>query len=132
MCEVHSTRSAQITAAVGADASYASRSVAARATRDRKAEIPVADLMAGWPAELTAAGHPPADLAAAVTTAGADYRQHTPDLDGLAGELHPRRRGPRQRAGGRSRRRPERPRPSEPLCCVALWRESRRGRDTLG
>jgi len=36
VCELHSTRSAQITAAVGPDASYAARSVAARATRDRK------------------------------------------------------------------------------------------------
>ena len=35
--EVHATRSAQIDAAVGPDASYRSRSVAARATRDRKA-----------------------------------------------------------------------------------------------
>ncbi|MDQ2729158.1 MAG: relaxase domain-containing protein [Actinomycetota bacterium] len=87
VCEIHSTRSAQITAAVGADASYVSRSVAARATRDRKAEVPVADLMAGWQAELTAAGHPPSDLAAAVTTAGGDYLQGQPDLDRLAGLL---------------------------------------------
>ena len=41
---VHSKRSAQITAAVGPDASYAARSVAARATRDRKAEVRVEDL----------------------------------------------------------------------------------------
>ena len=34
--EVHATRSAQIDAAVGPDASYEARSVAARATRDRK------------------------------------------------------------------------------------------------
>jgi hypothetical protein len=32
VCELHSTRSAQISAAVGPDASYRARSVAARAT----------------------------------------------------------------------------------------------------
>ena len=63
VCAIHSKRSAQITEAVGADASYASRSVAARATRDRKADVPVSDLLAGWQADLVAAGHPPADLA---------------------------------------------------------------------
>ena len=58
VCEVHSTRSAQIDAAVGPDASYAARSVAARATRDRKAEQPLQDLMFRWQTELTAAGLP--------------------------------------------------------------------------
>ena len=42
---MHSTRSAQITAAVGADASYAARAQVARATRDRKAHEPLQDLM---------------------------------------------------------------------------------------
>lgn len=87
VCEIHSTRSAPITASVGADASYASRSVAARGTRERKTKVPVADLMASLHAELTGAGHPPADLAAAVTAAGTDYHRASPDLDQLAGEL---------------------------------------------
>jgi conjugative relaxase-like TrwC/TraI family protein len=87
VCEIHSKRSAQITAAVGADASYTSRSVAARATRDRKAEVPVSDLLAGWQADLTAAGHPPADLLAAVDSAGTDYRQGEVDVERVAGEL---------------------------------------------
>jgi conjugative relaxase-like TrwC/TraI family protein len=87
VCEAHSTRSAQITAAVGADASYAARSVAARATRDRKAHEPVPDLMARWQRELTAAGHPPVGIAAAVDAAGTAYRPPTVDLDELAGGL---------------------------------------------
>jgi conjugative relaxase-like TrwC/TraI family protein len=49
VCAVHSKRSVQITEAVGADASYASRSVAARATRDHKAHVAVDDLLAGRP-----------------------------------------------------------------------------------
>jgi conjugative relaxase-like TrwC/TraI family protein len=69
VCELHSTRSAQITAAVGPDASYAARSVAARATRDRKEEVPVEDLLTRWQDELSAAGHPPADLLAAIEAA---------------------------------------------------------------
>jgi conjugative relaxase-like TrwC/TraI family protein len=64
VCSLHSKRSAQITAAVGPDASYASRAVAARATRDRKDHVPVPDLLIGWRADLVAAGHPPTDLAA--------------------------------------------------------------------
>ena len=87
VCELHSARSAEITAAVGPDASYASRSVAARATRDRKAHEPVADLMARWRAELTAAGHPPAALAGAVDAAAAGYRAPQVDLDHLAREV---------------------------------------------
>jgi conjugative relaxase-like TrwC/TraI family protein len=87
VCELHSTRSAHITGAVGADASYASRSVAARATREAKTEAPLEDLMARWQTELAAAGHPPADLAYAVTAAGRSYRQACPDPDRLAGEL---------------------------------------------
>jgi conjugative relaxase-like TrwC/TraI family protein len=87
VCELHSTRSAQITAAVGPDASYAARSVAARATRDRKAEVRVEDLLARWQEELTAAGHPPADLVAAIEAAGAAYELPVVDLEELAGEL---------------------------------------------
>ena len=87
VCEIHSTRSAQITAAVGADASYAARAVAARATRDRKADEPLQDLMFRWQAELTALGYPPAALDAAVEAAGLAYRPPAVDLDELAGEL---------------------------------------------
>jgi hypothetical protein len=87
VCELHSTRSAQITAVVGPDASYASRSVAARATRDRKAEARVEDLLTRWQEELTAAGHPPADLLAAVETAGSAYQLPVVDVEELAGEL---------------------------------------------
>ncbi|MGD0595859.1 MAG: MobF family relaxase, partial [Acidimicrobiales bacterium] len=87
VCALHSTRSAQITAAVGADASYASRSVAARATRDHKDHVPVADLLVGWQADLVAAGYPPADLAAQVEAAGRSYQPLVVDLEGLAAEL---------------------------------------------
>jgi conjugative relaxase-like TrwC/TraI family protein len=87
VCELHSTRSAQITAAVGPGASYAARSVAARATRDRKAEVPVEDLLTRWQDELSAAGHPPADLLAAVEAAGSSYQLPVADLEQLAGEL---------------------------------------------
>ena len=86
VCEIHSTRSAQITAAVGADASYAARAVAARATRDRKTDEPLRDLMFRWQAELTALGYPPAALDAAVEAAGLAYRPPAVDLDELAGE----------------------------------------------
>ncbi|MGO9963105.1 MAG: MobF family relaxase, partial [Acidimicrobiales bacterium] len=87
VCELHSTRSAQITAAVGPDASYAARSVAARATRDRKAEVRVEDLLTRWHDELTAAGHPPADLLAAAEAAGSAYQLPEVDLEELASEL---------------------------------------------
>jgi hypothetical protein len=87
VCELHSTRSAQITAAVGPDASYAARSVAARATRDRKAEVRVEDLLTRWQEELTAAGHPPTDLLAAVDEAGSAYQLPEVDLEQLASEL---------------------------------------------
>jgi conjugative relaxase-like TrwC/TraI family protein len=87
VCELHSTRSAQITAAVGPDASYAARSVAARATRDRKAEVRVEDLLTRWQDELTAAGHPPADLVAAIEVAGSGYQSPKVDLEQLASEL---------------------------------------------
>jgi conjugative relaxase-like TrwC/TraI family protein len=87
VCAIHSKRSAQISEAVGADASYAARSVAARATRDRKAEVPVADLLAGWQADLAAAGHPPAALLVSVDVAGAAYHSPAVDLDAIAAEL---------------------------------------------
>ncbi|HWG75151.1 MAG TPA: AAA family ATPase [Acidimicrobiales bacterium] len=48
---------------------------------------PVADLMARWRGELTAAGHPPAALAAAVDAAAAGYRAPQVDLDQLVGEV---------------------------------------------
>jgi len=87
VCELHSTRSSQITAAVGPEASYKARSVAARATRERKAEVLVEDLSARWQAELTAAGHPPEALAAEVESASAAYQLTVVDLEELAGEL---------------------------------------------
>ena len=87
VCEMHSKRGAQIDAAVGPDGSYAARSVAARATRDRKADHPLQDLMFRWQTELTALGHPPAALEAAVDTAGAAYWPPTVDLATLAAQL---------------------------------------------
>ncbi len=45
------------------------------------------DLLAGWQAELVAAGHQPEELLAAVDTAGAAYQPSDVDLDRLAGEL---------------------------------------------
>ena len=76
------------TAAVGVDASYRERSVAARATRDRKTHQPVQDLVGRWQDELTAAGYPPPELESAVRQAGLEYRvPDVPDLDTLAEEL---------------------------------------------
>ena len=72
-CEVHSTRSAQIDAAVGREASYEARSMAARTTRDKKEDTMVEDLLPRWRAELAEAGYPPAELAAAVERAGRAY-----------------------------------------------------------
>ena len=45
--EVHATRAAEIEAAVGPDASYRSRGIAARATRDRKGHERIEDLVLG-------------------------------------------------------------------------------------
>jgi conjugative relaxase-like TrwC/TraI family protein len=87
VCELHSTRSAQISTAVGPDASYAARSVAARATRDRKADVRVEGLLARWQAELSAAGHPPSALVAEVESAGGGYQLPEVDLEELAGGL---------------------------------------------
>lgn len=72
--EIHSTRTAQIDAAVGRDASYRSRSVAARATRDRKTVERVEDLVGRWWGELAAAGYPPLEIEASVEHAGLVYR----------------------------------------------------------
>ena len=72
-CEVHATRSAQIDAAVGREASYQARSMAARTTRDKKEHTMVEDLLPRWRAELAQAGYPPAELAAAVERAGREY-----------------------------------------------------------
>jgi conjugative relaxase-like TrwC/TraI family protein len=86
--EVHATRSAQIDAAVGRDASYQARSMAARTTRDRKEQSLVEDLLPRWRAELADAGYPPAELAAAAERAGRDYARPGPELvDQLAEEL---------------------------------------------
>ncbi len=87
VCEIHSKRAAQIDAAVGPDGSYTARSVAARATRDRKADQPLRDLMFRWQTELTALGYPPAALEEAVDAAGAAYWPSPVDLENLAGEL---------------------------------------------
>lgn len=86
VCALHSTRSAQITAAVGADASFAARSLAARATRDRKTTEALEDHLSRWRAELSAMGHPPEELLAAVTAAGG-HHLHAPDLAELAADL---------------------------------------------
>ncbi len=86
--EVHATRSAQIEAAVGLDASYQARSMAARITRDKKEHSMVQDLLPRWRAELAEAGYPPAELAAAVERAGHVYVPPGPDIvDELADEL---------------------------------------------
>jgi conjugative relaxase-like TrwC/TraI family protein len=86
--DVHASRSAQIDEAVGPDASYQARSVAARATRDRKAHEPVQDLVGRWRDELARAGYPPVELGASVERAAMAYVP--PDmevLDSVAGEL---------------------------------------------
>ena len=86
--EVHANRSAQIEAAVGPDASYRSRSVAARATRDRKSHERVEDLVPRWREELARAGYPAPELAAEVERAGLAYEPPSREvLDGLAAEL---------------------------------------------
>ena len=71
--EVHANRSAEIEAAVGPDASYRSRSVAARATRDRKSHERVEDLVPRWRDELARAGYPAPELAAEVERTGIAY-----------------------------------------------------------
>jgi conjugative relaxase-like TrwC/TraI family protein len=86
--ELHSSRQAQIDAAVGVDASARSRAVAARATRDHKTHTVVEDLVGRWRHELTAAGYPPAGLEMEVTRAGLEYQRPGVELlDGLAEQL---------------------------------------------
>jgi conjugative relaxase-like TrwC/TraI family protein len=86
--EVHANRSAQIEAAVGPDASYRSRSVAARATRDRKSHERVEDLVPRWREELARAGYPAPELAAEVERAGLAYEPPSSEvLEDLAAEL---------------------------------------------
>ncbi|HMK97622.1 MAG TPA: MobF family relaxase [Acidimicrobiales bacterium] len=86
--QVHANRSAQIAAAVGPDASYEARSVAARVTRDRKAHDVVEELVPRWRKELAEAGYPPPELAAEVDRAGREYlRRGREVVDGIAGEL---------------------------------------------
>ena len=87
--EVHATRAAQIDEAVGPDASYRSRAIAARATRDRKSHERVEDLVPRpWRDELARAGYPPLELAAAVERAGLEYRPPERDVvDDVATEL---------------------------------------------
>src|SRR5487761_1633917 len=78
--EVHANRSAQIEQAVGPDASYRSRSVAARATRDRKSQDNVEDLVGRWRSELAEAGYPAPELSNAGERAGLAYRPPQPDI----------------------------------------------------
>ena len=86
VCELHSTRSAQITAAVGPDASSTcAASVAARATGTARRR-PASRTSTRWHDELTAAGHPPADLLAAAEAAGSAYQLPEFDLEELASE----------------------------------------------
>ncbi len=86
--EVHANRSAQIDATVGPDASYRSRSVAARSTRDRKTHERVEDLVPRWRDEPAQAGYPVLELAAEVERAGLSYEPPGREvLDGIAAEL---------------------------------------------
>ena len=85
--EVHATRAAQIDAAVGPEASYRSRAIAARATRDRKSHDRVEDLVPRWRDELARAGYPPLELAASVDRAGLKYRPPEQDVDDVATRL---------------------------------------------
>ncbi|MGH9122243.1 MAG: AAA family ATPase, partial [Acidimicrobiales bacterium] len=86
--EIHATRSAQIDAAVGVEATYRERAVAARATRDRKTHDQSENLVARWRSELTQAGFPPLELAHAVRLAGVEYQRPAMEVtDGLAAQL---------------------------------------------
>ncbi len=81
-CEVLSKRSAEITAAVESKgyATYQARQVAARDTRKAKRHTPPADLMAGWLAELSAAGYSPEGLVEPVRAASARRGEERPGL----------------------------------------------------
>ena len=87
--EVHATRSAQIDAAVGPEASYRSRAVAAPRHPGPKSHERVEDLVPRWREELARAGYPPPELAADVERAGLEPTSHQVRevLDGLADEL---------------------------------------------
>lgn len=67
--DLHSTRSYQIAAKVGDDASYRARNMAARTTRDPKRRETPEDLMVRWRAELADAGHPLPELVAGIERA---------------------------------------------------------------
>ncbi len=94
-CELFSKRSAEITAAVehqGYD-TYQARQVAARDTRKAKRHTPPADLVAGWLAQLSAAGYSRDGLLQGVEQAAAGRRRdrpavlNGPQLSALAGYL---------------------------------------------
>ena len=86
--EIHATRSTQIDEAAGPDASYHARSVAARASRDRKVHEAVEDLVARWREELARAGYPPVELVASVELARLTYQPPGLEvLDSVAEEL---------------------------------------------
>ena len=85
---MHATRSAQIDAVVGLDASYQARSMAAAPPGTKRQHTMAEDLLPRWRAELAEAGHPAAELAAAVERSGRDYVPPGPDVvDQLAEEL---------------------------------------------
>jgi len=79
--ELHSKRSAEINAAVGArgDTSYQARCVAARTTRAAKEHHADGELLAKWRAELAAAGWPVERLAASVEAAAGRRIAPRPD-----------------------------------------------------
>jgi conjugative relaxase-like TrwC/TraI family protein len=79
-CELFSKRAAEITAAVESQGydTYQARQTAARDTRKTKRHTPPADLMAGWLAELGAAGHREDVLLNSVQEASAQRRLDRP------------------------------------------------------
>lgn len=85
--EVHASRQAEIDAAVGKDASYRSRAIAARATRTPKGHHLVEDLVPRWRDDLAGAGYPPEELSRSIELAGLNYEPPVPSLDEVAEEL---------------------------------------------
>jgi conjugative relaxase-like TrwC/TraI family protein len=79
-CQLFSKRAAEITAAVESQGydTYQARQTAARDTRKTKRHTPPADLMAGWLAELEAAGYPADVLLKSVQEASAQRRLDRP------------------------------------------------------
>jgi conjugative relaxase-like TrwC/TraI family protein len=79
-CELFSRRAPEITAAVESQGydTYQARQTAARDTRKSKRDSPPADLMAGWLAELGAAGYPADVLLNSVQEASAQRRPDRP------------------------------------------------------